>query len=62
MPLDVVRVRGTLDEPLEEEGLSMYKAGSKVLIVRRLIEIVGDGHLFGDVYLARTTFADRSLN
>jgi len=56
--IDVVSVRGTPDEPLGEDGMTMYYVGSKVLVVRRLCEIVGDGSLWGEVYLARTTFTD----
>jgi hypothetical protein len=56
--IDVVSVRGTPDEPLGEDGMTMYYVGSKVLVVRRLIKIVGDGSLWGEAYLARTTYAD----
>jgi hypothetical protein len=56
--VDVVSVRGAPDAPLGEEGMILYHAGSKVMVVRRLCEIVGDGSLWGEVYLARTTFLD----
>lgn len=57
--LDVIVVRGTVDEPLDERGMDLYEAGSKVIVVRRLIEVVGDGQLFGEFYLARVTYADK---
>ncbi len=57
----VIVVRGTVEEPLSDDGMAMYHAGSTVLVVRRLIEIVGDGELYGEVYLARTTYADAQL-
>jgi hypothetical protein len=56
--IDVVSVRGTLNAPLGEDGMAMYYDGSKVLVVRRMIEVVGDGSLWGEAYLARTTYAD----